>query len=1064
MAFISAMPLLLYPLLYLTMRLLLSRLTLFCLCGFIFQVSQAQFAKHQNFQLPAGSHYLPGQLICKVKPEYREACSDDALTLPDILDTWEKIGMISVGKIFPHIAAPIKETDRFGQTMVDLSLLYVISFDSTKDITAAIHSLGSRPEVEYCEPWYMADIFYQPNDPYADTVGSNLQWPLKKMQVREAWDYRKGEEGEVVIGVIDTGTSFQHPDLQDNIAYNADDPIDGLDNDGDGYIDNYRGWDMGGAAFGGPGDNDPSFLGSTHGVGVIGSLGATADNGIGLAGTCFNCGYLPIKGTADNIGGISYGYQGVVYAVEQGAQVINCSWGSITRSKFGEDVVNYASINKGAAVIVACGNSGTERTYYPAGYDRAFSIANSYVGEDTLHVSSTYDYTVDIAAPGISVISTNQHASYLSWQGTSFSAPLTAGIVGLTLTHFPTLTGFQAAHRVRVTADNHYGANFTKVGKAGTGRVNALRALTDALRPSIRQQSYSVINTRGTTELQPGDTIAIRGDYLNYLHPAIDLSIQVSPTDSTIPWIQLIQDELNIGPIAMNQAFSVQASPFQFVLDPATPIDQQLVFRLSYTDVATGYSDFEYIKFRVNRSYLDITVNTLHTTVTSQGNFGFNDFGLKEQGLGIAYNGFENVLFEGGFMIGKSLFEVSDNIRTPSQPNEPTIQDDDYFAEDIVHRTSSPLATFVSTGRFTDAQAEIPMNISVTQQAYAFDEANHENYVILTYRIKNNGTIPLNNLYAGLFADWDIAIITDNDIRDACNYDLAEKMGFAYGLAGGNGNYYGISLLSDEAFKSFATTGTGGFVFDDPGKYLALSNSPSQGSASAGIITGGEDILQSVSGGPFTLNPNEDRLVAFAVMGGSIYQELVNANTSAGEKYRCVILGEGPTAGFTLTDTLIAPGTLVQFSDQNTNLVSSQWEFGDGQSASGTTTSHAFSQSGVYTISLFSSDGDCEVRSQATITVDNSVSIGPGFTTGAFSVSPNPTSGAFEVNWSSDLRGHYGISLTNLTGQRIWESSFRKSQQDVSTSFNIPNLAPGVYILTLEYESIQLHQKLQILK
>ncbi len=1046
------------------MRLLLSRLVLFCLCGFALHLSHAQSSKYQRFQLPDGSRYLPGKLICKIKPEYRHACSDDALALPGILATWEKIGMISVSKVFSHIAPPIKETDRFGQVMIDLSLLYVVSIDSTKDITAAIHSLGGRPEVEYCEPWYIADIFYQPNDPYADTIGgTGGQWHLKQMQVREAWDYRKGEEGNVVIGIIDTGTSFQHVDLQDNIAHNTDDPIDGLDNDADGYIDNYRGWDMGGATLGGPGDNDPTFVISDHGVAVAGTLGATADNGIGLAGNCFNCGYLPIKGTSDDIGGISYGYQGIIYAAEQGAQVINCSWGSITRSKFGEDVVNYAAINKGAAVIVACGNSGDERRYYPAGYDRAFSIANSYVG-DTLHVSSTYDYTVDLTAPGTSIISTNQHAIYGSSQGTSFSAPLAAGIVGLTLTHFPTLTGFQAAHRVRVTPDDHYAANFTRIGKAGTGRVNALRALTDALRPSIRQQSYSVMNRRGTTELQPGDTIEIRGNYLNYLHPATDLSIQISPNDSTIPWVQLIEGEKNIGPVAMNQAFSVQASPFQFVIDPATPIDQPLIFRLSYTDDATGYSDFEYIKFRVNRSYLDITVNTLHTTVTSQGNFGFNDFGLKEQGLGIAYNGFENILFEGGFMIGKSPFEVSDNIRTPSQPNQVIVQDDDYFAEDIVHRIPSPLAAFASTGNFTDAQAEIPMNISVTQQAYAFDEVGHENYVILTYRIKNNGTIPLNNLYAGLFADWDIAIISDSDIRDACNFDLAETMGFAYGLAGGNGNYYGISLLSDEAFKSFATTGTSGFVFDDPGKYLALSNSPSQSSASAGINTGGEDIFQSVSGGPFTLNPNEDRLIAFAVMGGSIYQKLVSANTSAGEKYRCVILGEGPTAGFSLSDTLIAPDTQVQFSDQNTNLISSQWEFGDGQSASGATTSHSFSQPGVYTISLFSSDGDCEVRSQATITVDNSVSISTDLTTEAFSVSPNPTTGSFEISWSSDFYGRHGISITNLAGQRIWESSFLKLQQDESESFNIPNLAPGIYVLTLEYESIQMHQKLHILK
>ena len=135
---------------------------------------------------------------------------------------------------------------------------------------------------------------YQPNDPSADSV---TQYHLKNIQAYLGWAISKGDTN-TVIGIVDTGTDWDHPDLQDNIKHNYADTIDGVDNDNDGYIDNYRGWDLG------ENDNDPSSsvssFGVHHGTGVSGIAAATTDNSKGVAGVGFKCKFLPVKIFNDN--------------------------------------------------------------------------------------------------------------------------------------------------------------------------------------------------------------------------------------------------------------------------------------------------------------------------------------------------------------------------------------------------------------------------------------------------------------------------------------------------------------------------------------------------------------------------------------------------------------------------------------------------------------------------------------------------------------------------------------------------------------------------------------------
>ena len=122
-----------------------------------------------------------------------------------------------------------------------------------------------------------------PNDPLANPTN---QYHLLNVNCFNAWDINKGDSS-IVIGITDTGTDPTHPDLMNSVKRNYADVFDGFDNDGDGFIDNYIGWDLG------ENDNDPSFNANAHGVHVSGLAAATADNNLGGAGTGFNCKFLP---------------------------------------------------------------------------------------------------------------------------------------------------------------------------------------------------------------------------------------------------------------------------------------------------------------------------------------------------------------------------------------------------------------------------------------------------------------------------------------------------------------------------------------------------------------------------------------------------------------------------------------------------------------------------------------------------------------------------------------------------------------------------------------------------
>ena len=872
-----------------------------------FAQNKSPFKNIQKFKLSeliTENDYLPKTIVFKLSPKYRSIAQLNTIQHPQLQLVLNYLGVEKLEKKFPLHKTPEKEKNEFGQQYADLSLIYQLKYTNDIDIEYAANQLLATGAMVYAEPHYIFKFFdYEPNDTRADSVTGNQRNAFKRIRAYKAWDLSLGGsrgDANTVIAIVDSGSDLDHPDLAANIYKNLADPINGTDDDADGYTDNFNGWDLGGADYNTVvGDNNPNCVGANnnHGSHVSGCAAQVSDNNVGGAGIGFNCKLLIVKAAADNdtrgSGGVGYviaGYEGITYAADHGAHIINCSWGCAGGGSFGQDIVDYATINKNALVIAAAGNDGQDLAYFPASYTYVLSVAATNSSSDGKATFSNYNYTVDLSAPGNQIDATIYNNNYTAQSGTSMASPIVAGAAGLVKSKFPNYTGLQIAERLKQTTDNNYRSfdavtnpNITNPAatasslqnKLGTGRLNAFRALVDPQGPSVVFQNENIIDNNDMAFVI-GDTLFISGEFMNFLTATSNSSVASIKAISNGSYLTVIDTVFNLGALATMATTNNSSDPFKFKINTGTPLNTIITFRILIKD-GSYFSNF-YFNVTTNVDYINVGINDLQTTITSKSKIGWNQDGATE-GLGFSYLGTQ-MLYEGGLMIGTSTSAVSDRVRGSNG----TASDQDFTTTENVFRVvPSVRSEFDIHGVMNDFSASPTQNLLVSHNAYAWSTPGNRKYVIVEYFIKNNGTTALANLYAGISADWDIDAISY--AKNRSDYDAARKMGYSW-LTDVNGKYAGIKVLTPEAGNFYAIDnvagGNGGLDIVDANnyystadKYTALSTPRLQ----AGVADAdGEDVLNIMSSGPYNVNAGDSVKVAFALICGD---DLIDVKKSA---------------------------------------------------------------------------------------------------------------------------------------------------------------------------------------
>lgn len=826
--------------------------------------------KAGKFVLPKGvtaKDYLPNTLIVKFKKPTSKQVNSIASSAKTELSA-SGVSIISLNKLFPTETKTVGTQSLAQSPLPDLSNLYVAKYEGNQNITTVINALLKDEQILYAEPSYIYKTSYVPND-----VGYSNQTYLTKLQVAQAWDVLK-DASSVIIGIVDSGSDLQHEDLAANIYVNAADPVNGIDDDNDGYIDNYFGWDfVGNSASTMVPDNDPDVTSDTtgHGVHVSGIAGAVSNNGKGVASIAFNAKLMIVKVGADDNGRAIYkGYEGIKYAADHGAKIINCSWGGPGGGQFGQEMIDYA-VAKGSLVIAAAGNDSSEDPGYPAAYKGVLSVA-SVNNSDVKSGFSNYGYTVDISAPGSSIYSSFNGNTYGFLSGTSMASPVVASAAALVKAKYPNYDGLQIGEVLRTTADPIDVLNPTYANKLGKGRLNVFNALTQTT-SSVRYQQITV-NDQSNGSRTAGTDLTLNFDLKSFLAPVSGLSVGISTTS---PYVQILDPTISVGTMGTLET-KTNIGPVRVKVSDNAPQNQDITFKLNYTGNGSGYTDVEFYTIKVNLDYLNITVNKVSTTLSSNGRVGFSK-GDAAGGLGFIYKD-EPLLYEAALMIGKSPTQVSNNARNESNYNE------DFVKLASVAKVSGTQAAFEGGATFTDANAANAIGLKVKSRMIAYATAPDDKYVIVEYEITNTSSSDLQGIYTGMFVDWDL----DESSANATKYDAITKTAYAYARKNADYPYAGVRLLRNAAPPAYYPMSYQ--IADDPladnkftiaEKFKTLESeikAPSLGDTGNGL-----DIMYTIGSGPYNIPSNGSITVAYAFIGGDNLTDLLNNGNAALTKY-----------------------------------------------------------------------------------------------------------------------------------------------------------------------------------
>jgi hypothetical protein len=721
------------------------------------------------------------------------------------------------------------------------------------------------------------ELFYTPNDP---SLGS--QYYLGLIRAFDAWDVSMGG-GTVKVGIVDTGIDPSHVELIDQIAYNLNDPVNGIDDDGDGFIDNYMGWNMAENNYNVTADINP------HGVGVAGIVAAKANNGIGMAGVAPNVKILPVK-IMNNRGLLSSSYEGVVYAAEQGCKIIVCSWGGVLPDQLGREVTQYVTNELGALVVAAAGNSRNENLYYPASYPGVVSVlaSNSF---NHKWEGSTYGHRIDIAAPGQNIFSTAFGNTYSTTSGTSNAAPIVAGVASVISFLRPHLSPAQLLAQMKATAMwmDTLPANVPFQDKLGAGRVDMFRALSDTntfykatamwmdtLPANVpfqdklgagRVDMFRALSDTNTfyidipttiieaTEVMPGETHRQKGLMKNLLKTKNAVTVTISPLSE---FVSLSNGTFTVNNWPAGGTVNLWDYNVRLSFSNVTPMDLAVPVRFS---ISTGGKTFTLIRtIRVQKSWYDLARFDIKMTLSNIGKPAYHKLSpLTGEGF---RKGFSNpLLWEAGLIVGISSEKIVSAVAGYNDFTSPT-------AVIPVNSTTTEQATAF----FTDMQSTSSLGLNYQVKAITGNQYPLSSAMVYEVTITNTKTTAIENIRMGMFANW--IVRTDGLITTNQSLRLVST-----GSVGIYPYTHGVAVLSSTgSFTNYSfDTGTvpqGININDNFSRqemWQALSSSREMTEA-----LDKSSPAHLVSAGPYSLQPGQSATVRFAFLTDTHVQQLEN--------------------------------------------------------------------------------------------------------------------------------------------------------------------------------------------
>ena len=729
---------------------------------------------------------------------------------------------------------------------------------------------------------------------------------LSAIGARQAWEMGYTGQGRLVCS-FDTGVDGDHPAL----------------------LSNWRGNNGGSASASwfDPFGSDFPKDGRGHGTHTMGVMaGISEGDTIGVAFDAqWICAAVIDRGVSitQTIGNILAAFQWAVdpdgdpETIDDVPDVINNSWGvppgyfAPCDQTFWNAIDNVESA--GVVVIFAAGNEGPDASSIRIPADRISSPTNSFsVGAiDALSFgypvaqfssrgpSSCDNQTIkpELCAPGVSIYSCYKNGEYRSMSGTSMATPFVSAAVAILRQYNPDATVEQIKQALLESC-----ADLGPVGEDnsyGHGLINIKRALEILPKPDMPNLYLTDFHVEGGVDPRPGDQVNLVVELRNSGVHADGVSAILSTFDSLV---QIASDSFYLGEVKVNEETSNSNSPFLVSFDQNMPAGRKVEFALRI--VAQHPEYYSEVSFSITVGSLppfsigDHDVGDFIFTLSNFGQYGLADKSFNPLGgKGWVYpRGGENHLYEAALLIGTGPDHISDGAR--GEDGKAPQQDFEALPEgQLSIQTPGIVSDQDGLCKFSDARAENPLGLEITQKSFAYGDPNNDDYLILLYNIRNTGVNTVQSGFVGLFFDWDISSGSPDD--DEVGFDPVLSLYYQFDQE--NDIYLSVVPLSglpyfsnpiDNAlilYDGFSDEEK--FAFLGGQAYRSIGEEFATGEESEISTSEKKDWSQMVSYGPLTLAPQDSAVVAFAVVGGEGLDEFRANITAAQVKYGCMCTG-----------------------------------------------------------------------------------------------------------------------------------------------------------------------------